>query len=318
MGKLKDNDSSNIHDIRRPRSIPRTYIKDDLTVPAEYKYELLLSITSVFIWEYDIVNDVFSANRSLCLKLGIEHKPYSIGELKKELDFMKLDSFLTQLQAKQSSPHNVVHIVNRVKKIPMIFESSYKSICNSNHECVFLLGTMIDITERETLKLKASHDGLTQCFNRGSANISLESTYEHFCETGDMYTLIFFDIDKFKDINDTYGHDAGDLVLKQFCSRIQQEIRSNDKLFRWGGDEFLLICEGIAKENMYSYVERLRRIVETTDFIYGKKKLDVTTSIGAAYYYKSDIGYKNAMKRADRSLYKSKLAGRNNACMLLK
>ena len=99
-------------------------------------------------------------------------------------------------------------------------------------------------------------------------------------------------------------------------NKIEKEIRSSDMLFRWGGDEFLLICSGISKENIYAYIERLRRLIESSDFVFDGNRVQVTLSIGAAYYYKSDHDCQDALKRADRSVYKAKLAGRNKVCIL--
>lgn len=282
------------------------------------KFELLMSIANVFVWEYDVGKKVFSANESLCQKLGVPHKTFPIKELKKVLKIERLDDFLKNIHEKPQQDHSVIHITNPYGDMQFIFETSFNSIIDNEGKCILVLGTLHDITEQEILKDKASRDDLTGCFNRGSADVTLLNTFKRFQETKEQYMIIFFDIDKFKEYNDTFGHDAGDYVLKRFSLLIMQEIRSSDRLFRWCGDEFLLLCSGIAKENMYTYIDRLRRVIACAQFTYSGKKFRVTTSIGAAYYYANDTTYQDAMKRADRSVYKSKLAGRNNACMLLK
>lgn len=117
--------------------------------------------------------------------------------------------------------------------------------------------------------------------------------------------------------HDKFGHDMGDFVLKAVCDTITKEIRNSDMLFRWGGDELLLICSGISKENIYANIDRIRTIIENEKFEYNGEKIHLTVSIGAAYFYKNDIDEKQAVKHAERSLYKAKLAGRNKVCILL-
>lgn len=292
--------------------------QEQKALQAKLKFELLMSIANVFVWEYDVEKATFTANESLCQKLGLQHIPYTVDTLTHILKIEHLEDFLANMMKQQYKNKQVIKITNRREDMHFIFESSFNSVVDKEGNCMLVLGTLNDITEQELLKNKASRDDLTGCFNRGSADVTLSNTFKRFCEDKEQYTIIFFDIDKFKEYNDNLGHDAGDYVLKRFSAIIMQEIRSSDKLFRWGGDEFLLICNGIAKENMYTYVDRLRRVIECAEFSYGGKKLKVTTSIGAAYYYSSDTSFQDAMKRADRSVYKSKLAGRNNACMLLK
>ncbi len=91
----------------------------------------------------------------------------------------------------------------------------------------------------------------------------------------------------------------GDYVLRHVCEQIEKEIRSSDMLFRWGGDEFLLICSGISKENIYAKnIQRLRRLIESSDFVFDGNRVQVTLSIGAAYYYKSDHDCQDALKKS--------------------
>lgn len=280
------------------------------------KFEILLSLSNMYIWEYDVPNQMFSANQALCEKLGLENKPYSADELNSCVHIQQLSTLFDHIQKKCLSEHSVVHVKFLETSFELIFETNFKAVTDTQGNYKMILGTMNDITERELLKTSASRDSLTGCFNRRSADMTLVSTFQKFRDQEEFYSIIFFDIDKFKKVNDTYGHDMGDYVLKHVCELMQKEIRSNDMLFRWGGDEFLLICSGIAKENIYAYIERLRRLIEASTFEFNKEKMQVTISIGAAYYYHSDRDFQQAMKRADRSLYKCKLAGRNKVCIL--
>ncbi len=121
--------------------------------------------------------------------------------------------------------------------------------------------------------------------------------------------LCFLDIDHFKNINDTYGHDIGDEAIKAFANCLKENIRDKDVAFRWGGEEFLVIIRGKVDENIdvYNILERLRASVEAMD-IDGVPQF--TVSIGYCHY-DSNIDAKELIKQADLALYESKRTGRN-------
>lgn len=121
--------------------------------------------------------------------------------------------------------------------------------------------------------------------------------------------LCFLDIDHFKSINDTYGHDIGDDAIKAFANCLKENIRDTDVVFRWGGEEFLVIIRGKVDENIdvYNILERLRASVEAMD-IDGVPKF--TVSIGYCHY-DSNVDVKELIKQSDLALYESKRAGRN-------
>lgn len=293
----------------------KTEVKKDI-VQEEEKFNALMGLANMYIWEYDIKTEMFYANASLFKKLGLENRKHTFEETQKLLGAKRLTSFKEKIEQNTLSGHAVVQINQKDHPLEYIFETNFKSIRNKFGKCQMVVGTLEDITEKEILKTNASKDPLTNCFNRRTADITLHSTFEKFKKGEEFYTLIFFDIDFFKRINDSYGHDMGDYVLKRVCEQITKEIRSSDMLCRWGGDEFLLICTGIAKENIYAYIDRLRKLIELTEFSFNRESVHITLSMGAAYYYHSDTTYDMAMKRADRSVYKAKLAGRNKVCIL--
>lgn len=290
--------------------------KELQTVAEEEKFNVLMSLSNMFIWEYDVKEDTFLANASLLHKLKLEERKYSLNEAIEILGMPMLETFKERIDADELKGHAIVHVKCKNSPMDYIFDTNYKPIKDKYGKCQMLIGTMMDITEKEILKTNASRDPLTNSYNRRTADMTLHSSFEKFKNGEEFYTLIFFDIDNFKRINDSYGHDMGDYVLRHVCEVISKEIRSSDMLCRWGGDEFLLICTGISKENIYAYIDRLRKVIEYTDFSFNKEKVEVTVSMGAAYYYHSDVTHDQAMKRADRSVYKSKLAGRNKVCIL--
>lgn len=298
-------------------NITKSKLKNELIAQEQAKNEMLISFANNFIWEYDCTEHCFIANTSLYDKLGLEHRKYTYGEIAgiHESDTpLKLHELIEQ---ESLAGHGRIHLYSVKEDAYLIFDVNYGGLRDSSGQVYRIIGTADDVTEKEMLMATAARDPLTNVYNRRMGNLRLRSSFERYKEHGEFFTVVFFDIDHFKYVNDKYGHDMGDYVLKAVCETITKEIRSTDMLFRWGGDELLLICSGIMKENIYATIDRIRTIIENKKFEYAQETLYLTVSIGAAYFYKNDHDEQQAVKRADRSLYKAKLAGRNKVCILL-
>lgn len=152
---------------------------------------------------------------------------------------------------------------------------------------------------------KAYTDTLTKLFNRSKFNVDLDKIIKEkrFCE----YSVIMYDIDFFKKVNDTYGHDIGDIVLQEFSDVTKKAIRTTDLVYRWGGEEFIAIIESNSKENLILVAEKMRVAVENFNFT---KIGKLTSSFGIAIPKKDDTK-DSLLKRADDNLYKAKQTGRN-------
>lgn len=298
-------------------NITKSKLKNELIAQEQAKNEMLISFANNLIWEYDCLEDCFTANNSLYDKLGLEKRKYTYDEVK------GLHESATPLHLKERicdgrlNGHGTVHIYSTKEKGYLSFDVNYGGLRDGEGNVYRVIGTADDITEKEMLMATAARDPLTNVYNRRMGNLRLRSSFQKYKENGEFFTIVFFDIDHFKYVNDKYGHDMGDYVLKAVCEVIMKQIRSTDMLFRWGGDELLLICSGIMKENIYATIDRIRINIENAKFEYAKETLHLTVSIGAAYFYKNDADEQQAVKRADRSLYKAKLAGRNKVCILL-
>jgi len=120
-----------------------------------------------------------------------------------------------------------------------------------------------------------------------------------------------FDIDHFKKVNDTFGHLAGDQVLKHLAITIKTKIRREDLFARYGGEEFAIVLPEIDGYNAHQFAEKVRRIVEATDFRFEQTKIDVTVSMGVATLDADTADAAALIKRADERLYEAKGAGRN-------
>ena len=156
-------------------------------------------------------------------------------------------------------------------------------------------------------------DGLTGLYNRRYMESHLGSLLEQAGARGKPLTIMVLDIDFFKSINDTYGHDAGDDVLREFATRIRKSIRGIDLACRLGGEEFVIVMPETDMAVATIVAERLRRRIASEPFIIaqGAKAIDVTISIGIATLDTADDTASTILKRADQALYRAKRDGRN-------
>jgi diguanylate cyclase (GGDEF)-like protein/PAS domain S-box-containing protein len=153
-------------------------------------------------------------------------------------------------------------------------------------------------------------DVLTEIGNRRMGEMRLATKLEEYNRYGTGFGILFIDIDYFKKINDEYGHDAGDRVLKIVAKTLKFNTRSFDEIIRWGGEEFLSIVSNVNKHQIVDVAEKLRKLVQETIVSYGTTNLSVTVSIGATIVNSEDNRI-SLINRADNAMYESKKNGRN-------
>jgi two-component system cell cycle response regulator len=155
-------------------------------------------------------------------------------------------------------------------------------------------------------------DPLTGLFNRRYLETHLTNLIEHFSNRGKHLSILAVDVDFFKAINDTHGHDAGDKVLQELAMRIKESTRSIDLCCRTGGEEFILVLPTTEKAAAMVIAERLRKYVASRSFVAGPKAgIPVTISIGVASLAETGDTFEKLLKRADEALYAAKREGRN-------
>ena len=165
--------------------------------------------------------------------------------------------------------------------------------------------------ESKELEAVAMHDSLTGVLNRGAIMQALQKTSMESARTHKPYGVIMVDIDHFKQVNDAYGHAAGDEALKEFTRRLQHALRQDDQLGRYGGEEFLVIIPNGTLEIVKGTAERLCRAISASSFDLGGEFRAMTTSIGAAVSRAVGEPVQDIVAAADRALYAAKLKGRN-------
>ena len=155
-------------------------------------------------------------------------------------------------------------------------------------------------------------DGLTGVDNRRALEQRLHEMFEHSLRLHEPIACVMCDIDHFKKVNDTYGHAAGDDVLKQFAEILKDEAREIDRVGRYGGEEFLLLLPGTVLDSAVTFAERLRQRVEQNTFSFEGGTLKRTVSLGVASWPHPKIkGREEMLKAADDALYVAKEMGRN-------
>jgi two-component system, cell cycle response regulator len=165
---------------------------------------------------------------------------------------------------------------------------------------------------KQTIELAVT-DALTGLNNRRYLDNHLNVLFNRSMARGKPLSVLITDIDRFKQVNDTYGHDAGDEVLKEFANRIRSTVRGADLACRYGGEEFVIIMPDTSPEVAAAVAERLRASVETSGFTLKStgEELKVTASFGIASRLSSVLTPDQLMKQADLALYEAKNTGRN-------
>lgn len=168
-----------------------------------------------------------------------------------------------------------------------------------------------DITDKKIIEKLAQTDKLTQLYNRVKIDKELDVQIYSAQRYNTDFSLILLDIDKFKSINDNYGHQIGDVILQELALILKRKSRKTDIVGRWGGEEFLIICTQTKKDEAVVFAESLRKEIENFSF---KTVGKVTSSFGVSSYENGD-DIKSIVYKCDMALYRSKEDGRNRVTL---
>lgn len=180
-----------------------------------------------------------------------------------------------------------------------------------------MIGTHADITERKNIENRMQHlahyDLLTELPNRTLINDRLKQALAYAKREQALLALMFIDLDKFKPVNDTLGHEIGDLLLKQVAARLQQSVRASDTVARIGGDEFVVLLPVIdSAQDAAVVADKIIRALEIP-FEIEKHTINISSSIGIAIYPEHGADQKSLQINADMAMYHAKESGRGNA-----
>jgi diguanylate cyclase (GGDEF)-like protein len=175
----------------------------------------------------------------------------------------------------------------------------------------YMYGDNIEANYHEEIYRLMTMDALTQTHNRRYFNEALEREYQRSLRYRRALSLVLFDIDHFKRINDTYGHVAGDSVLRQLARVVKPRLRQQDVLARVGGEEFAVLLPEVEPAGAQVAAEKVRRLVESARFLVDQKEFGCTVSVGIAAFDASMTSPQALYEAADKNLYEAKRGGRN-------
>lgn len=163
------------------------------------------------------------------------------------------------------------------------------------------------VVRMDRIRSAAGRDSLTGLANRDTMTDAVEREVQRARRYGTPFALLIFDVDRFKDINDTHGHDTGDAILREVAHVAGDVVRGSDTLGRWGGDEFVILAPATDAGGCRALAERVRAAVDRHRFARG---VTVTLSLGMAQFSAED-DVNTLFRRADEAMYRAKRAGRN-------
>jgi len=179
--------------------------------------------------------------------------------------------------------------------------------------CVTINKTESKLMEQKLLQL-AETDPLTGAFNRRFFNNSLTRAIAEFTRYNNVFSLLMIDVDHFKNLNDTFGHDIGDEVLKGLVNICHDVLRDIDIFARYGGEEFMILLPHTSGEEACIVADRIRRALAQASTVIDSKKISYTASIGVTQVKTNDEKIEQLTKRVDLALYQAKDSGRNKVC----
>ncbi len=201
--------------------------------------------------------------------------------------------------------------VREIEVHGLIFEQFIHYI----HSSELIRSYVADITERkrsqELIQYQALHDGLTGLPNRKLFSNYLANSLAEAIATDEKLAVVFIDLDRFKQVNDSLGHDIGDLLLKSIGDRLQEFLQAEDMLARWGGDEFILLLRKVSSADLTLKLTQRMLNAFAQPFICDGQKLQIGASMGISLYPSSGQNVDILIKNADAAMYLAKQSGRN-------
>lgn len=225
-----------------------------------------------------------------------------------EKEFLSKDIDWVTYILKNNLMNHKVKIINNSKEFIFSVSANLVKVEDVNTKVVITFNNISELEEQKSEIEKVSlQDPLTKIANRMKFDITLESQIEMAKRYNHSFCLILFDIDNFKSINDTYGHQVGDNILVEMARRIKNDMRKSDTFARWGGEEFAIILPQSRIKTAVKIAEKLRLIIADEVF---EDSVNVTCSFGVCEYKKS-YELKDLMECVDKKLYFAKSEGKN-------
>lgn len=269
------------------------------------QYMLLSGISGEYIYEYDVLRDLLILSGECSTLLRI---PKVIRRFKSS-EFLQMEpQLLEMIETWKAEKEITLTLENRDTGVFKIVNSV---ILDKDNSVEYIIGKLINISEEKKkfnkLQIKAQTDGLTRLYNYSAIEKLVDN--ESKSPTGSN-ALFVIDVDRFKDVNDTYGHPIGNKVLKEVSAAIKETFRDSDFVGRIGGDELCVFMSGNITEDIV--VKKCKKLVTTYKSSIDNEEISITISIGVALNKGVSTCFEELYKIADESLYHVKKNGRNN------
>jgi two-component system cell cycle response regulator len=202
--------------------------------------------------------------------------------------------------------------LNGIKVNVATLQDGDKIQIGANTVVKFSIQDQLEEQYQRSIYESATRDGLTRIFNKKYFLDTLRKEFAYCLRHRVALSLVMFDIDHFKKINDTYGHPAGDYVLQKVAAKVAETVRQEDLFARYGGEEFALMLRESAADKSIRCAERCRRAVDGSEFVFNGTPIRVSISLGVATVLDSDFAQpEDLISAADKYLYRAKKGGRN-------
>ncbi|WP_455755838.1 EAL domain-containing protein [Sulfurimonas sp.] len=301
---------------------PTSNIEEIMSLSESFK-NITNSLKSIFQENEERYKKMLNSSNDMVLVIDMKSKKIEDSNLNYKNMFgdeTNINSSIQEIISKNDSilndkvtNHSLIYLRDKDDvKIPIRADSQYLNIKNKNITILTMKDVSDEIEANNKINTLAYYDNLTKLPNRTLFEDRMQHAILNSKRTNLQVALMFIDLDNFKIINDTFGHRAGDKLLKDVAQRIQSNIRENDTLSRIGGDEFTLILENI--ENRAYIADIANKIIKSFrhPFEFDAKETHSSLSIGIAIYPDDGDNLSDMMKNADTAMYRVKELGKNN------
>ncbi len=303
------------------QDITERHYHEKALVEAEQRYRSIFENAIEGIFQTSIDGSYIQVNQSLARMYGYrspDEMMRSVRNIKQQLYCIpqRRDEFIQIIREFGIVKHFESEIYKADGSVIWISENAYE-VHDSEGELLYYEGTVEDISERKRYEQfithQATHDSLTNLPNRTLLMDRIDQAIHRAHRTQTKTAVVFIDLDHFKNVNDSYGHDFGDALLKTVAERLQLNLREVDTAARLGGDEFVVVLPDIhqSSDQVSCIIDRILAAIEEPCNIHSHDYL-ITCSIGISLYPEDGISATSLLKNSDAAMYRAKQIGRNN------